>query len=177
MPRSFPLSRVYQLIEPGPVVLLTTSHRGRHDVMAMSWHMMMEFEPPLVGCIISGDHLSFENLHRSRECVLAIPEAHLGTQVVGIGNCSGRGTDKFDAFGLTPRPARHVSAPLVAECFANLECRIADTRWVNRYNMFVLEVVQAWREPAVRAPRTLHHEGYGRFAIAAERIRLASRAR
>jgi flavin reductase (DIM6/NTAB) family NADH-FMN oxidoreductase RutF len=177
MPRSFPLSRVYQLLEPGPVVLLTTSHRGRHDVMAMSWHMMMEFEPPLVGCIVGGGHLSFENLRRSRDCVLAIPEAHLGRQVVGIGNCSGRNKDKFDAFGLTPRPARHVSAPLVAECFANLECRVADTRWVDRYNMFVLEVVQAWREPGVRAPRTLHHEGYGRFAIAAERIRLASRAR
>lgn len=177
MPRSFPLSRVYQLLEPGPVVLLTTSHRGRHDVMAMSWHMMMEFEPPLIGCIVSGHHLSFENLRRTRECVIAIPEANLGREVVGIGNCSGRRMDKFAAFGLTPRPARHVTAPLVAECFANLECRVADARWVDRYNMFVLEVVHAWRDPAVRAPRTLHHEGYGRFAIPGERIRLASRAR
>jgi flavin reductase (DIM6/NTAB) family NADH-FMN oxidoreductase RutF len=177
MPRSVPLTRVYQLLEPGPVVLLTTSWRGRDNVMAMSWHMMMEFEPPLVGCIVSGRHLSFETLRRTRECVLAIPEAHLGRQVAGIGNCSGRTTDKFAAFGLTPLPARHVAAPLVAECFANLECRIADTRWVDRYNMFVLEVVHAWREPGVRAPRTLHHEGYGRFAVAGERIRLASRAR
>jgi flavin reductase (DIM6/NTAB) family NADH-FMN oxidoreductase RutF len=177
VPRSFPLSRVYQLLEPGPVLLLTTSYRGRDDVMAMSWHMMMEFEPPLVGCIVSGRHLSYENLRRSRDCVIAIPEVHLGRQVVGVGNCSGRVADKFAAFGLTRLPARHVGAPLVAECFANLECRAADTRWVDRYNMFVLEVVHAWRDPAVRAPRTLHHEGYGRFAIAGERIRLASRAR
>lgn len=177
MPRSFPISRVYQLLEPGPVVLLTTSLRGHHNVMAMSWHMMMEFEPPLVGCIVSGRHLSFQTLRRTRECVLAIPEVHLGQQVTGIGNCSGRTVDKFAAFGLTPRPARHVAAPLVAECFANLECRIADTRWVERYNMFVLEVIHAWREAGVRAPRTLHHEGYGRFAVAGERIRLPSRAR
>jgi flavin reductase (DIM6/NTAB) family NADH-FMN oxidoreductase RutF len=175
--RSFPLARVSQLIEPGPVVLLVTARDGVPDIMAMSWHMMMEFEPPLIGCIVSGRHLSFENLRRAREGVIAIPEAHLGRQVVGIGNCSGRGTDKFAAFGLTPLPARHVAAPLVAECFANLECRVADTRWVGRYNMFVLEVVHAWRDPAVRAPRTLHHEGYGRFAVAGERIRLASRAR
>ena len=177
MPRSFPLARVYQLLEPGPVVLLTTSQEGRHNVMAMSWHMMMEFEPPLVGCIVSGRNLSFETLRRTRECVLAIPGAHLGRQVVGIGNCSGRDTDKFATFGLTALPARHVAAPLVAECFANLECRVADAGGVERYNMFVLEVVHAWREPGVPAPRTLHHEGYGRFAVTGERVRLASRAR
>ncbi|WP_198376435.1 flavin reductase family protein [Neoroseomonas rubea] len=177
MPRRFPLSRVYQLLKPGSVVLLTTSLRGRHNVMALSWHMMIEFEPPLVGCIVSGRQLSFETLRPTRECVLAIPEAHLGRQVAAIGNCSGRATDKFAAFGLTPLPARHVAAPLVAKCFANLECRIADTRWGDRYNMFVLEVIHAWREPGVRAPRTLHHEGCGRFAVADERIRLTSRAR
>lgn len=108
--------------------------------------------------------------------MIAIPAAYLGRQVVGIGNCSGRGTGKFAAFGLAPLPARHVAAPLVAECFANLECRVADTRWVDRYNMFVLEVVHAWRDPAVRAPRILHHDGTGSFAVAAERTRLAARA-
>lgn len=65
----------------------------------------------------------------------------------------------------------------MAQCFANLECRVADVRGVDRYNMFVLEVVHAWRDAKLRAPRTLHHEGYGRFAVAGERIRLASRAR
>jgi flavin reductase (DIM6/NTAB) family NADH-FMN oxidoreductase RutF len=52
--RRLALSRVYGLLEPGPVVLLTTSHRGRANVMTLSWHTMMEFEPPLVGCVVSG---------------------------------------------------------------------------------------------------------------------------
>jgi flavin reductase (DIM6/NTAB) family NADH-FMN oxidoreductase RutF len=69
--RPLPLARVYRLLEPGPVVLLTTAHKGRANAMAMSWHTMMEFEPPLVGC----------------------------------GNTSGRNTDKFARFGLTPLPA------------------------------------------------------------------------
>jgi hypothetical protein len=29
--------KVYQLLEPGPVVLLTTARRGRANVMTMSW--------------------------------------------------------------------------------------------------------------------------------------------
>ena len=50
--RSFPLSKAYGLLEPGPVLLLTTMDNGRPDVMTMSWHTMLEFEPPLVGCVV-----------------------------------------------------------------------------------------------------------------------------
>ena len=174
MLKVLPLSEVYRLLEPGPVVLLTTAHRGRANVMALSWHMMMEFDPPLVGCLVSGANHSFEALRKTRECVIAIPAAGLAKQVVEVGNASGREVDKFAASGLTPLPAKKVAAPLVAECFANLECRVADTRFVNRYNLFVLEVVQAWIDPAQKKPKTLHHQGYGVFVVDGETIRLKS---
>lgn len=172
--RSFPLAKVYGLLEPGPVVLLTTAHRGQRNVMTLSWHTMMEFEPPLVGCIVSDRNHSFGLLKASRACVINIPTRELAPQVVGCGNCSGRDTDKFARFGLTPRPAKQVAAPRIAECFASLECRVADTRLVNKYGLFVLEVVQAWRDPAVKAPRTIHHEGYGHFRVAGDAFTLAS---
>jgi flavin reductase (DIM6/NTAB) family NADH-FMN oxidoreductase RutF len=46
---------------------------------------------------------------------------------------------------------------------------------VARYSMFVLEVVKAWVDPAVKAPRTLHHQGHGHFMVAGERLHLKSR--
>ena len=173
--KDLPLSDVYKLIEPGPVVLLTTAHRGRANVMAMSWHMMVEFTPPLIACIVSGADFSFTALRATRQCVIAIPAVELAETVVAVGNCSGRDTDKFATLGLTPRPAAQVGAPLIAECFANLECRVIETRLVNRFNLFVLEVVKAWRDPAQTAPRTIHHRGYGRFAVDGEIITLPSR--
>ncbi len=106
--------------------------------------------------------------------MLNIPTRALARQVVGCGNCSGRDTDKFAHFGLKPLPAKTVAAPRIAGCFASLECRVADTRLVNRYGLFVLEVVQAWRDPAVKAPRTIHHEGYGHFRVAGASFTLAS---
>ncbi|WPC69046.1 flavin reductase family protein [Rhodoferax ferrireducens] len=139
--RSYPLSKVYGLLEPGPVVLPSTAHKGRANVMTMSWHTMMEFEPPLVGC----------------------------------GNTSGRSLDKFKDFGLTLAPAALVDAPLIAECYANLECRVVDTRLVNRYNFFVLEVLKAWIDPACKDPRTLHHRGRSAFMVAGETIKLPSK--
>lgn len=173
--KNLPLARVYQLLEPGPVVLLTTAAKGRSNVMTMSWHMMVEFTPPRVACIVSPADHSFKALRATKECVIAVPAVNLAPMVVEIGNCSGRDVDKFEQFGLTPVPARMVAAPLVAECFANLECRVVNTRLVNVYSLFVLEVVKAWIDPAQKDPRTIHHQGYGRFAVDGETITLASK--
>ena len=173
--RSLPLSKVYGLLEPGPVVLLTTAHKGKANVMTMSWHTMMEFEPPLIGCVVSGRDYSFDALRKTRQCVVNIPTVELSAQVVGCGNSSGRRVDKFAAFDLTPLPAAQVEAPLIAECYANLECRVADMRLVNRYNFFVLEVVQAWIARGCKEPRTLHHRGRGVFMVAGESITLPSK--
>nr|WP_273546189.1 MULTISPECIES: flavin reductase family protein [unclassified Xanthobacter] len=169
-----PLDEVYQVLEPGPVVLLTTSQRGVPNVMTMSWHMMVEFTPPLVACVVSGGDFSFTALRATKECVIAVPAVELAKKVVGIGNCSGADTDKFATFGLTPLPAEQVKAPLIAECFANLECKVVNTRLVNSHNLFVLEVVKAWRDPAQKQPKTIHHRGYGTFAVDGEIIKLPS---
>jgi flavin reductase (DIM6/NTAB) family NADH-FMN oxidoreductase RutF len=175
--RDLPLSKVYQLLEPGPVVLLTTARRARANVMTLSWHMMVEFEPPLVACVVSNRNHSFAALRATKECVIAIPALELAPKVLEVGNCSGRTVDKFERFGLTPVPAEFVAPPLVAECFANLECRVADGRFVNKYCIFVLEVLKAWIDPAQKDPKTIHHHGYGRFAVDGEMIKLKSRMR
>lgn len=173
--KALPLSKVYQLMEPGPVVLLTTARKGRPNVMAMSWHMVVEFEPPLIACVVSNADFSYAALRATRECVIAIPALKLASQVVDVGNCSGADIDKFAAFGLTPRPARRVEAPWVAECFANLECKVVDTRLVNPYGIFILEVVQAWIDPKQKHPKTIHHQGHGKFVVDGETIKLKSK--
>ncbi len=175
--RPFPLSKAYTLLEPGPVVLLTTRHRGQANVMAMSWHTMMEFEPPLVGCIVSERDFSFRALKATRECALNIPTEELAREVIGCGNTSGRKVDKFAAFGLTAESGSLVDAPLIGECYASLECRVIDIRFVKRYDFFVLEVVKAWSDPRCRNPHTLHHRGRGLFGVARDTIRLPSKVK
>jgi flavin reductase (DIM6/NTAB) family NADH-FMN oxidoreductase RutF len=177
MMKNLPLSKVYQLLEPGPVVLLTTARKGRANIMTLSWHMMVEFEPPLIACVVSNRNYSFAALRATKECVIAIPALELAPKVVEVGNCSGRNVDKFQRFGLTAAPAELVAPPLVAECFANLECKVADGRYVNKYCMFILEVLKACTDPAQKDPKTIHHHGYGRFAVDGEIIKLKSRMR
>jgi flavin reductase (DIM6/NTAB) family NADH-FMN oxidoreductase RutF len=173
--KPLPLSQVYRLLEPGPVVLVTTARNGRANVMTMSWHTMMDFEPPIVGCVISNRNYSFATLKSTGECVINIPAVELAKQVVSCGNASGRNVDKFEAFDLTPVAASRVGAPLIDECYANLECKVVDTRMVARYNLFVLEVVKAWIAPSRKPRRTIHHLGKGAFMVAGKTIKLPSR--
>jgi flavin reductase (DIM6/NTAB) family NADH-FMN oxidoreductase RutF len=173
--RTFPLSRVYRLLEPGPVVMVTTAHKGRANIMTMSWHTMMEFEPPIVGCVISSRNHTFGILKATGECVINIPTVELAAEVVGCGNTSGRRVDKFKTFELTPALASRVTAPHIAECYANLECKVVDRRMVAKYNFFVLEVLKAWIDPSRKNPRTMHHLGKGAFMTAGRMIKLPSK--
>ncbi|MFZ1035957.1 MAG: flavin reductase family protein [Smithella sp.] len=173
--KSFPLSKVYSLLEPGPVVMVTTARHGHPNIMTMSWHMMIEFEPPLVGCIISNRNYSFDLLKATNECVINIPAVEIAEKVVGCGNTSGAKIDKFKKFGLTPNPAVKVGAPLIDECYANLECLVVDTKMVDEYCLFILEVVKAWINPAAKNPQTIHHLGKGNFMVAGKKIKLKSK--
>ncbi len=137
--------------------------------------MMVDFEPPMIACIVSNRDHGFAALRATRECVIAIPAVELAEKVVAVGNCSGRDVDKFEAFQLTPAKAERVTAPLIAECFANIECKVVDTRLVNKYGLFVLEGLKAWINPAQKDPKTIHHQGFGKFVVDGETIELKSK--
>ena len=173
--RTFPLSKVYGLLEPGPVVLVTTAYKRRPNIMTMSWHTMMEFEPPIVGCVISNRDYTFGILKQTKECVINIPTVELAAKVVGCGNTSGRDVDKFKAFQLTPAAASLVKAPLIDERYANLECKVVDARMLAKYNFFILEVQKAWIAPSKKRRRTIHHLGKGMFMVAGRTIKLPSK--
>ena len=173
--KSFPLSKVYGLLEPGPVVMITTAREGQANIMTLSWHTMLEFEPPLVGCVISNRNYTFDIVKATKECVINIPTVELSKKVVDCGNTSGRTVDKFKAFSLTSVAASCVEAPLIDECYANLECRVIDEMMVAKYNLFIFEVLKAWIDPLKTHLQTIHHLGEGTFMIAGETIHLPSK--
>jgi flavin reductase (DIM6/NTAB) family NADH-FMN oxidoreductase RutF len=172
--KSFPIQKVYRLMEPSPIVLVST-YRGKPNLMTMGFHMMIQHDPPLIGAVIGDWDYSYMALTSTRECVIAIPGVDLAKKVVDIGNCSGQDVDKFKKFNLTPLPAKKVKAPLVGQCLANIECKVADTRMVNKYSLFILEAVSAYINPGRKEQRTLHHQGNGTFKVDGRTIDLRKR--
>lgn len=166
----FPLHRVREHLETGPVVLVCSTFKGETNIMTMAWHMMMEFTPALFASIISNQNHSFELIRKARQCVINVPTVDMIDTVVRIGNSTGGDIDKFEKFGLTKTPAAIVKAPLIGECYASFECRLADGSKIDKYNMFIWEVVKAHVSPSPKRPKTIHYKGNGEFRIAGDII-------
>ena len=165
--RPMKLSKAFTLLEPGPVVLVTTHDGRKSNIMTISWTMVVDFKP--VFAITTGEwNYSFAALRKTRECVVAIPPVDLLDKVVGIGTCSGADTDKFARFRLTAVPGKVVKAPLIKECLANIECRVVDI--VRKHNIVVLEGVAACADSARREKRTVHAVGDGTFIVDGRRM-------
>jgi flavin reductase (DIM6/NTAB) family NADH-FMN oxidoreductase RutF len=168
----FPLDDVRRHLEPGPVILVSSSYKGETDIMTMGWHMIMEQQPSLVGCFIWDQNYSFNLIRKSRECVINVPTVDMADKVVGIGNCSGAGIDKFALFGLTKKTAQKVKSPLIDECYASFECKLSDSRLIPKYSLFIFKVVKAHVARRPRNPRTMHYRGHGEFMIAGKSLNL-----
>jgi flavin reductase (DIM6/NTAB) family NADH-FMN oxidoreductase RutF len=166
----FPVSQVRRYLEPGPIVMVSSALGDKRNIMTLGWHTVMEFTPSLVGCIIAASNYSFELIRQSRECVFNLPTTSLIDVVVGVGNTTGAQIDKLEQFGLTAQPATFVKAPLIAECHASFECRLADDALVDQYNFFIFEVLQAHVAKSPRHPRTLHYTGNGAFSVSGKII-------
>ena len=160
--RLMKLSRAFTLMESGPVVLVTTHDGHKNNIMTISWTMVMDFTP-IFGITTGEWNHSFVALRKRRECVIAIPTVDMLDKVIAIGTCSGKETDKFERFMLTPLRGKVVSSPLIKECLANIECKVIDV--IKRHNIVVLEAVAAYVDTARREKRTVHAVGDGTFIV------------
>jgi len=162
MMKEMQISKAFTLLEPGPVVLITTNNGDKNNIMTISWTMVLDFAP--VFAITTGPwNYSYAALRESGECVIAIPTVDLIDQVVGVGTCSGADTDKFEKFELTPGQGKHVRSPLIKECLANIECKVSDI--VEKHNIIVLEGVAAYFDSSRKEKRTIHAVGDGTFVV------------
>ena len=173
--KNFPITKIRRFLEPGPIVLVSSAHKGEQNVMTLGWHMMLGFDPALVGCYIWDENHSYSLIRRSKECVINVPTFDLVNTVIDVGNHHGPDVDKFEKYGLTAVEGTKVGAPLVAECFANFECKLVDTSQINRYGLFIFEVVKAHVATLPRYPKTMHYRGDGVFMVSGKNVSYWSR--
>jgi flavin reductase (DIM6/NTAB) family NADH-FMN oxidoreductase RutF len=161
------INKAFTLIEPGPVVLVTTNDGKKNNVMTISWTMVMDFTPQFA--ITTGSwNYSFAALRKTKECVISIPTVDMIDKVIGIGTCSGSNTEKFEKFMLTPVKAKNIKAPLIKECLANIECKVVDI--ITKHNILVLEGVAAYIDNSRKEKRTFHAVGDGTFIVDGRKI-------
>lgn len=168
------LARSYLLLNHGPVTLVTSAHGGRRNIMAASWAMPVDFDPPKVALVVDKATLTRELIDASGTFVFNIPVVAQAGLVLALGNTSGRSIDKFTAHGLHSTRATRVAAPMLDGCAAWLECRIiAEPHNQRAHDLFIAEVVAAHADPRLfsgnrwhfpdAAGHTLHYSAGSHF--------------
>ena len=77
----------------------------------------------------------------------------------------GEDIDKFKTFGLTPVPAKKVTPPLIAECLANIECRVAGRQLGSQVQPLHPRTREGLDRSERKERRTIHHNGDGTFVV------------
>ena len=173
--RSLDVRKVTRLLNHGPAVIASSRYGGKSNLITLAWTTPVSVEPPMVAIAVAPGRFSHGLIDRSREFVLNVPGPRLLPAVWYCGTVSGRNADKFKGAGLTEADAKAVDAPLVQECFAHVECRVASVLKAGDHTLFCGEVVAVSVESAafdeVLALRgrfhTLHHLGGPHFVTSA----------
>lgn len=171
MKKNFPLSKVNSLLQSGPVILLSAFYKGKNNFMPMSWHTMLDFNPPLIGVAVGSGSFTHEALLKTKEAVINIPAIEIASQSLAGGKMSGKKEDKFSKTGLSPIKASKVKAPLIKECRANIECVVHDLSMVKKYDFFILKAIKAHCDGEGNI-KTFHHISGNIFIAGGKRIKL-----
>jgi len=139
--------RIYRLLYPRQVVLVTCMGERGPNIIPIAWSIPLSFEPPLVGISISPKRYSHELIEKAKEFVINVPTTQLLNAIMETGSCSGKETDKFSTCGLTPAPAKRLKTPIIEECIAHLECKLCDSLRLGDHTLFVGEVLEAYADP------------------------------
>ncbi|HVX31137.1 MAG TPA: flavin reductase family protein [Nitrolancea sp.] len=162
-----------RLLQPAPLALLTSIHRGQPNVMTLAWHMPLGTNPMLIGVAIHPARLSHEFVSRGEHFALNIPTSELLSAVHRCGIESGRDVDKFERACLTPNDAVEIDAPLIDECMAHIECGVVQRLTFSDHDLFIGQVLAASADEDLFTDRwvpqpdaeLLHHLGADEYAI------------
>lgn len=177
------LEKACRLLNPGPTVLVTSKHGAKRNIMAASWSMALDFNPPKVCVVIAEGTYTRELVDASGVFALNVPARTQAEMTLAVGHHSGRDLDKFQKYALKTFNEQDSLAPLIEGCVGWLECRVVpEPSNQQKYDLFIGEVTRAWADDRVfdqghflqppKELQTLHYVAGGHFFVASEFISL-----
>lgn len=143
-----PVTAASRLLLGAPVVLVTTSYRGKHNVMPLAWCAPLSSDPPLIGIAIEQSRHTAEMISQSEEFALNFPSRRLLHHVQYLGGLTGADIDKFEATQLETFTPTHITAPLIEGCVAWVECEVRQVLPIGDHLLFIGLPVTVQVEPA-----------------------------
>jgi flavin reductase (DIM6/NTAB) family NADH-FMN oxidoreductase RutF len=172
------LLNALRILHPMHTVLVTCRNKsGKANIITLAWVMPTSINPPLVAISVRPTRYSHRLIEETGEFVVNIPTMEILKATLFCGRRSGEEYDKFKETKLTASSARTVKTPIVEECVAHLECRLAQKFTTGDHTIFVGEVVAAYadaeyftEEYDVKRAKLVYHLGGDKFTTFAEKV-------
>lgn len=108
------------------VVCSVVDKKGNVNLITLGWGLMGRSYRgrPMFVIAVTPQRYSWKFLEEVPEFVIGAGGEGAKEKMAYAGRVSGRDEDKFQGAGFTPMAGEYVRAPLLKECFVNVECRI-----------------------------------------------------
>lgn len=158
------------VLYPRQTVLVTGASTEKSNLTAVDWSMPVSEKPPMLAISLHSGSLTLDLISASMEFVVAIPTEKMKEAVILCGTTSGKYIDKFEEAKLTAVKAKRVSAPLVLEAAANLECKVLSYNSAGDHTIILGEVVEAHlpKDEKIEEPLLFNKGGKKLFGLKLE---------
>ncbi|MCP4132811.1 MAG: flavin reductase family protein [bacterium] len=141
---SLPIKDSHRVINPGPVILVSSGNEEARTISTIAWHMPVSSSPKLVGVALAHKRYTLELIKQSNCFCVNVPDHKILEQVVFCGTYSGRKIDKYKETGLTPAACKAIGGFYVDECVAHIECEVAELIEAGDHTIVLGKVVEAY---------------------------------
>lgn len=169
------LPLAYRLLNPGPVVLVSSLFDKKPCITPIAWHMPVSDDPPIIALEIWKGHHIYKAILETGDFVINIPSSDMAAMVRKAGSVSGAKVDKFKKYGLSKERAELVKSPRLKNAIGIIECvLLRDEYLLKKYNVFLGDVIYAEAEkdvftdrwhPEKKGPRIMQHLGNKIFCV------------
>ena len=140
------------LLSNGQVFMLSCSNPEKtvNGIITACWVTPTSHSPLLITASIGNGEAGTEAyrfchslINQTKEFGLNIPTPELTEAILKVGTTHSNEVNKFKESGLTPMSGKKISAPLIAECFMNIECTVFEQFETGDHTVFVAKPVAA----------------------------------
>lgn len=154
------IAKLSWFLNTGQAVMLTccNTQKSINGIITVSWMTPTSHVPLLLMVSVGSGgketgvfayRVCYSFINETKEFGLNVPTIELTEAIGKVGSTHSDEVDKFAENGLTPMASRKISAPLITECFLNIECKVLQQFVTGDHTVFVAEPVAAYLDDDV----------------------------
>jgi flavin reductase (DIM6/NTAB) family NADH-FMN oxidoreductase RutF len=124
------------------------AEKSINGIITACWVTPTSHEPLLITASIGNGETGEDSyrachalINETKEFGLNIPTPELTEAILKVGTTHSNEVDKFAETGLTPMQSNKIKAPMIEECFMNIECKVTDQIITGDHTVFVAKPV------------------------------------